>query len=101
MKWLWDNRANPRRCELVKLTPRESAPDDFNEFPDDPRLSKLDRSDRKFAAVAKASKHTPPVLNASDSDWWDFEKPLRDHGIHVCHICPDIATRWASERRRS
>lgn len=100
MKWLWDNQATLSRCERVKLTPCGSAPTDFNEFPKDARLDGFDPSDRKFAAVAKASRYDPPVLNASDSDWWIFEKPLRDNGIHVRHICPDLRKTWMNKPRK-
>ena len=100
MKWLWDNRANAEVCRSVVITPTPSDPEDFLEFPQDDRLTQFDRNDRKFVAVAKASNLHPPILNASDSDWWDYENVLADNGVHVKHICPDIRDSWCGRPKR-
>jgi hypothetical protein len=55
-KWLWDNRYNPSHCRHVNITPLDEYGHDFAEFPDDPDLETFDRNDRKFVAVALASK---------------------------------------------
>jgi hypothetical protein len=94
-KWVWNNQANPKRCEMVRLTPRGRMGDDFEEFPNDPALSGFDPADRKFAAVAHASRRRPAVLNAVDSDWYTFQKPLRRHGIRVRQLCPEDIKRGA------
>jgi hypothetical protein len=94
-KWVWNNQANPKRCETVHLTPRGAADNDFEEFPNDPALSAFDPADRKFAAVAHASRRRPAVLNAVDSDWYVFQNPLRKHGIRVRQLCPEEVKRGA------
>ncbi|GAB4208265.1 MAG: hypothetical protein Fur0019_13790 [Tibeticola sp.] len=102
-KWLWQRQAMPAHCVQVPIT--EDAELGFQEFPNDPALAGFDRSDRKFVAVALASQLGPPVLNASDTDWWLFDAALRSHGLQVTHLCPQLmvpsaAAKKASERRR-
>lgn len=87
-KWLWDNQGNAEYCRRVKTTHHEGR--GFAEFPDDPELQDFDWSDRKFVAVACASQPTPPVLNASDSDWWDYRTALGRHGVDVTFVCPEL-----------
>ena len=89
-KWLFENQANPEHCRRVAV---KRHPDrEFEEFPDDPRLSGFDRDDRKFVAVALASGTSPRVLNASDRDWWDYRQELTRHGVEVDFLCPDLMT---------
>jgi hypothetical protein len=71
-RWVFNNRYNNRRCEQVRLTPIADPLREFEEFPDEAALLSFDPSDRKFVAVALASQHSPSVLNAVDSDWWDW-----------------------------
>ncbi len=87
-KWLHDNQANPVHCRKIPLHPHPDR--DFEEFPDDPALSSFDRSDRKFAAVALASGTRPKVLNASDTDWWNYHAQLQNHGVEVDFLCPEL-----------
>lgn len=89
-KWLWQNQANPERCRRISITPRVDAPDEFEEFPDDPELQRFDRSDRKWVAVAIASRLAPSVVNATDTDWWQHRDALSRHGVHVKFLCPDL-----------
>ncbi len=86
MDWLNQNRYTPSACERVAI--RGHPERDFEEFPDDPALMAFDRSDRKYAAVARASRHSPHILNAVDSDWRNFEPELSRHGINVSELCP-------------
>ncbi|MGD8453692.1 MAG: hypothetical protein PVJ57_17910 [Phycisphaerae bacterium] len=88
-KWVWQNQAVPQRCERVTITPRQDDPSDFEEFPRDPRLAGFDRADRKFVALAIASSLEPTVLNAVDSDWWDFGAALAENGARVRNLCPE------------
>jgi hypothetical protein len=88
-KWVHDNRYNDRYCERVPLTPSTDTSREFEEFPAAPELNGFDRSDRKFVAVALASAYSPPVLNAVDSDWWDYYKALRRNGVKVRFLCPE------------
>jgi len=90
LKWLWSNQANPRHCEQVPITPKDNDPQDFREFPNDPNLSRFDRSDRKFAAVALASGRQPEILNATDSDWWHFREHLEANGLQIVFMCPGL-----------
>ncbi len=84
--WLHQNCYTPSICERVTI--REHPGRGFEEFPDDPALTAFDRSDRKYAAVARASRHSPHILNAVDSDWRNFESELSRHGINVSELCP-------------
>lgn len=49
-----------------------------------------DRNDRKFVAVTLAFSTPPPIVNATDSDWADWERALQDHGIEVLQLCPEL-----------
>jgi hypothetical protein len=88
-KWVHDNRYNDRHCDRVKLTPCSDPSRDFEQFPADPSLQGFDRSDRKFVAVALGSVPSPTILNAVDSDWWNFRQPLADNGVKVEFLCPE------------
>jgi len=90
MKWLWDNQANTRRCERVDITPSDHDAENFEEFPDDPELTGFHKDDRKFVAVAIASRQNPKILNAVDSDWWHFREQLSKHNISVQILCPQM-----------
>ena len=90
-KWLWENQANPQHCRIVPVTVHADRV--FSEFPDDPRLSSFDLSDRKFVAVALASETGPQVLNAVDRDWWDHCQALAENGVAVVFLCPELMQR--------
>jgi len=87
MKWVWQNQAVTGRCEQVTITPRDRADDDFDEFPDDPALARFHRKDRKFVAVALASRNNPLILNAVDSDWQAFRQALTKHRVRIRFLC--------------
>lgn len=87
-KWLWQNRYNDEYCRQISITPHDRR--EFEEFPDDPDLMCFDMDDRKFVAVALASGSDPRVLNASDTDWWDYYEQLRKHGVKVVFLCPEL-----------
>jgi len=87
-KWVWQNQQNPILCELVTIHPSVQGGDDFDEYPDNPELSEFDPTDRKFVAAARASKSSPPILNAVDSDWWNFRDVLHRHGLKIEFLCP-------------
>ena len=88
MKWVWENQAVIERCERVTLTPTPDDPGQFAEFPDDPELNTFDRSDRKYVAVALASRNHPAVLNAVDTDWWNYKDTFKRHGLRLRFLCP-------------
>lgn len=87
-KWLWSRQADPRYCRRVQITPH--AKRGFAEFPADKRLKAFDRDDRKFVAVALAAGDAPPVLNASDTDWWHARAVLGAHGVTITFLCPEL-----------
>ena len=89
LKWVLINQVDPDRCEQVRLTLRSNDQDDFDEFPDDEALKGFDRSDRKFVAVALASKNEPDVLNAVDSDWSNYREELERHQVRIRFLCPE------------
>ncbi len=88
-KWLWNNQGNLRHCRQVHVTPLRSRRG-FAQFPDDSNLATFDPSDRKFVAVAISSQERPPIMNASDTDWWDHREALRRHGIEIQFLCPEL-----------
>jgi hypothetical protein len=92
MRWIWENQAVEAVCERVHLTLASGNTSEFNEFPDDPALSRFDKSDRKYVAAALASAHSPVILNAVDSDWWDFRISLQANGVRICFLCPQCMT---------
>lgn len=90
------NWKNPERCDLIHITPVNDSENEFEEFPNDPALDGFDPDDRKFIAVALAHPETPSILQAVDSQWWDFRDALRQNGVTVEFICEDdIQQLWA------
>lgn len=89
-KWLFDNQANPVHCRQVHVTPTADSDRGFEEFPDDPDLHGFHRDDRKFVAVALASTPRPPIMNATDTDWWRYRQALARHGLVITFLCPDL-----------
>jgi hypothetical protein len=78
-KWVVDNQWNTERCDRVPLAP----------YPEDPRIASFDLNDRKFVQVALAHPQRPPILNAVDSDWRNFEEVLARHGVSVLFLCSE------------
>jgi hypothetical protein len=89
MKWVWEHQAVAERCEQAAIHPLDEDETAFEEFPDDPELDTFDPSDRKFVATALASKSQPEVLNAVDSDWWEYRVPLERNGVRLRFLCPE------------
>ena len=87
LRWILMNKDD--RCDLIHITPVAGSENEFEEFPDDPALAGFDPDDRKFIAVACAHPERPPILQAVDSQWWDFHDTLRRNGIIVEFICED------------
>ena len=85
--WILANR--DERCDLISITPVDGLENAFEEFPDDPALNDFDPDDRKFIAVARAHPERPPILQAVDSQWWDFRAAFRQNGVTVAFICED------------
>lgn len=88
-KWAHDHQAIPAMVRRVPINAiRGGGNRGFQEFPEVPGLSGFDRSDQKFVAVALASGENPPILNAVDSDWWDYRDALAGAGVNVEFLCP-------------
>ena len=83
--WILVNK--DERCDLVSITPVNGSENEFEEFPDDLALDNFDPDDRKFIAVAVAHPEKPPILQAVDSQWWDFRNAFRRNGVTVEFIC--------------
>jgi hypothetical protein len=90
-KWVLTNQGNPQHCQKVKITP--TAENSFQEFPEDESLANFDKSDRKFVAVALTHPEKPPILNAVDSDWKNFEIALNNIGITIIFLCSELTNR--------
>jgi hypothetical protein len=54
-----------------------------------PDLMVVDKDDRKFVAVALAHQPTPPIVDATDTDWEQARELLLRHGIVVQELCPE------------
>lgn len=96
VKWALQNNANSRCVDQVPL--REHAVRGFDSFPEDADLVKFDPPDRKFVAVAFAHPHNPPILQAADSKWLNWEEPLKRCGITVEFICQDDIARFHANK---
>ena len=82
-------RTTHRQCDFVSITPIDDLETDFQEFPTDPALTGFDPADRKFIAVALAHSEKPPILQAVDSEWWNYRDALRQNGVTIDFICED------------
>ena len=100
LKWVLTNRSNPSLCELVRITPRNSSEVDFEEFPSDPALEKFDPTDKKFVAVSLAHPEKPPILQATDVEWWEMREPLRAAGVIIDFLCEKDIKSILDQRRK-
>ena len=87
LKWVLSNYSNPKLCELVQITPKNSAEMDFEEFPSDSALENFHSTDKKFVAVALAHPDKPPILQAVDTEWWKMREELGLAGITIDFLC--------------
>lgn len=89
-KWAFDNQYVEPLCRRVQIHPAQQPGwRKFESVPDDEGLKDFDPSDQKLVAVAVASGLTPPILNATASDWWDFRDVLERHQVYVEFLCPE------------
>lgn len=83
------NEARIRRVSVSK-----TADGSYALFPKDDNLAGFDRSDQKWVVIAlscaRTTGHSPPINNATDSDWLHFEHALLKHGISVQWLCRDV-----------
>jgi hypothetical protein len=92
LRWVLTNRATDK-CVLVKITEIDiGGRQSFTEFPNDnDHLKAFDPADRKWIAAALAYKtefdSTPPISQAADMKWKQFENALFTYGITIDFIC--------------
>lgn len=99
LKWVLTNYSNPNRCELVRITSSGACETDFAEFPINPELEGFDADDKKFIAVAMAHPEKPPILQATDAEWWDLKDHFQTAGVTIDFLCEDDI-KAICERRR-
>ena len=46
-----------------------------------------------LVAVARASGADPELLNATDTDWWHYREALKENGVNVVFLCPELMER--------
>jgi hypothetical protein len=89
IRWLYNQQYNPKRCERVDITALADDPY-YDPYPEHIDFSSFDVSDRKFISAAIATRHSAPIINATDSDWCDVRIALASEcGIEVVFVCPD------------
>ena len=72
----------------VSITPCSDDRLGFKELPE----NDLDKSDRKFLAVALVAQAT--ILNATDGDWSEQEALTNNLGVTVQQLCPQHASKY-------
>lgn len=80
-RYLFDNQYKDERIKRITVTPADDKRG-FEELPE----NTLDRSDRKFLAVAVVGKAV--ILNATDSDWGEQQKLTKKLEVKVDELCP-------------
>ena len=83
LKFLNDHLYGGGRVKLIAITQIADEDRGFSELPP----NTLDKSDRKFLAVAAAHDERPPILQAVDSKWWGWQKALGEIGVTVHFLC--------------
>ena len=87
LKWLYQNMQTPNRCDQIVVT-QSSDKTQFAEFPNHRGLrAQVDPSDCIFIAVAHAHPDKPPIWEAVDSKWLDWEPNLNACGLSVEFLC--------------
>ena len=97
MKWVHDNRWKLPGKNRVAITKNNGS---YNEFPSHKGLSRFDRSDRKFVAVANAHPVKPPIYQATDSKWWGWKDALDEAGIRVIFLCSEYIKKKYRKKAR-
>ena len=89
-KHLYDHKYGESRVRRVPITPCNDDLRGYQELPE----NELDRSDRKFLAVAVVAQ--AEILNATDSDWNEQEALISGLGVSVRQLCPHHASKSAN-----
>lgn len=86
-RYIFDHQYSSKKIERVTITPIDDH-GNFDEFPNNDRdLNGFDLSDRKFVAVALTSSNNAEIVNATDSDWVKYARPLSRY-VKVVQLCP-------------
>ncbi len=93
LKHLFDHQYQLGRVRRITVRPTADTQRGFQELPE----NTLDRSDRKFLAVAVVAKAA--LLNATDSDWNEQRALLNRLQVHVHQLCPQHASKAAGPDR--
>lgn len=72
----------------------------YDEFPQDERLSKFDSSDKKFVAVSLADTPHYPIIQSMDGKWWRWATTLKDHDVLILFTNPDYAKKMCQKKNR-
>ena len=86
-KYTFDNQYTDSRMNLVVIKQIDDPERGFQELPQ----NTLDRSDRKFLAVAITAKAT--IINATDSDWAEQQELIERVAVALKQLCPQHATK--------
>lgn len=78
-----------KMCDFVSITNVDGLENVFLEFPSDHALIDFDPADRKFIAVALTHSDIPPILQAVDSEWWNYRDTLKQNGVIIDFVCED------------
>ena len=89
-KYIHENQFADSRVKRVQITPNCDESRGFDELP----KNALDRSDRKFLAVAVVANAS--ILNATDSDWHENRELLDDLHVVIRQLCPQMLRRRSS-----
>lgn len=81
-KYLHDNKHTQKSVQLVTITPNNDDATGFEELPINP----IDKSDRKFLAVALVSN--AEIVNALDTDWHEQHAFVTQVGVNTRQLCP-------------
>jgi hypothetical protein len=95
--YIWLKKNQYTYCEFVPIKPIENE-NNYEEFPQDPDLVGFDNDDRKFVAVALKyaevyATEPPPIFNAVDSDWADYDVVWKKYNIEIRYLCPEHKTK--------
>lgn len=88
VKWVHDHQFEFPDGDRVEI--RDSS-GELLAFPEHPQLKNFDPSDKKFVAVSFLHSGRPPILQALDSKWWNWRIGLKENGVDVLFLCPELA----------
>lgn len=90
--------AKPTTRRVQQVTITDVPGECFVEFPDAALQPAFDAPHRKFAAVANAHLHKPPVWQAADSKWLDWWSALQAHGVRIESLCEQDTCRFYARK---